>query len=77
MHIKVKSQLSKSRNPTEYGLKLENQIGEEIQVLGDGYSLIRFAQFEIKVQVKINSTKKTQLQPLEWYVHDNDFIILK
>jgi len=75
MRIKVKRQLSKSRNPSEHGIRLQNQTGELIQVVGDGFNLIRFDQFKIKVAVKINSSKKKKLESLEWYVHENDFYI--
>lgn len=67
MCIKVKSELKKSRNPSELGIRLENETGELVTILGDGYNLVRFHEFEINVQ---GSKKK---EPLEWYLHENDF----
>lgn len=65
MKIIINSKLVKSRNPTEHKIKLENQSGEIIQVVGDGYNLILFKQFKI--------TSKNKSEYLEWYVHDTDF----
>lgn len=65
MKIIINSKLVKSRNPTEHKIKLENQSGEIIQVVGDGYNLILFKQFKI--------TRKKKSEYLEWYVHDTDF----
>lgn len=69
MKIKVKQVLTKSRNPKEHKIKLENQIGELIQVVGDGFNLIRFNQFTI--------IRKNKKEVLEWYIHDMDFFIQK
>lgn len=71
--IEVKSELTKSRNPEEYEIRLENQIGEIIQILGDGYCLIEFSQFKIKMPVKKKSVKTWQFTSLMWYVHEDDF----
>lgn len=69
MKIKVKQTLTKSRNPKEYKIKLENQIGMLIQVLGDGYNLVRFEQFKI--------VRKGKSESLEWYIHDLDLFLEK
>jgi hypothetical protein len=77
MIVQVKNQLTKGRNPSEHGLKLENQQGEVIHMVGDGYVLIRFEQFKIRQQKKINSQKIALTIALEWYVHDTDFYLIK
>jgi hypothetical protein len=63
MTIQIKNTLNKSRNPTEHKIRLENQVGELIQVVGDGYNLIEFKHIKVKGQT------------LQWYVHENDFFI--
>lgn len=70
--IQINAKLTKSRNPTEHGFKLEGHQGQIIQSLDDGYNLIRFEQFKIRKQVKINRRIKYVLIPLEWYVHNDD-----
>lgn len=69
MNIKVKPSLTKSRNPTEHKIRLENQVGEIIQVVGDGFNLIKFNQFTI--------SRKNRKEVLEWYIHDADFFLEK
>jgi hypothetical protein len=69
MNIKVKEKLIKSRNPSEYKIKLENQVGDIIQILGDGFNLVKFKQFKIR--------RKLKQEYLEWYIHDLDFYLEK
>lgn len=77
MNVQINPKLTKSRNPIEHGLKLEGQKGEIIQTLDDGYNLIRFVTLKIKKQVNIKRKTQWILVPLEWYIHDVDFIIQK
>ena len=74
--IQINDTLTKSRNPSEHGYKLEGQKGEVIQVVGDGFNRIKFNQFFLRKQVKINRRVRWMLVPLEWYVHDDDLKIL-
>lgn len=46
MIIRVKSNLTKSRNPTEHKMKLEGKKGKIVHVLPDGYCLIDFGSLE-------------------------------
>lgn len=75
--ITINTILTKSRNPTEYGFRIENRKGTIVHNLGDGYSLIRFDDLLLKKMktVKERKRKMWQLVKLEWYVHENDFII--
>jgi hypothetical protein len=75
MTIQVNSKLTKSRDPVEHEFKLENAKGEIVHRLNDGYNLIKFEQFQIKHQVKINSVKKWENVALEWYIHNDDLKI--
>jgi len=75
MRIQLKSILTKTRNPTEHGFKLENVKGEVIQVVGDGYCLVKFDNLEIKKEVKVDRHKVVKFVKLEWYVHETDFFI--
>lgn len=65
MNIQIKSTLTKTRNPKEYGFKLENRKGEVIQTLDDGYNLVKFNELSI--------SRKGKFEALEWYVHESDF----
>jgi hypothetical protein len=76
MTIQVNNKLIKSRNPVEYDFRLENQKGEIIHRIDDGANLVRFKQFLVKQQVKINKTKKWMFVPLEWYVYNDDLNII-
>lgn len=73
MNIQIRSTLTKTRNPKEHGFKIEGHRGELIQSLDDGYHLIKFDQFSIKKQVKIDSKTTWKFEALEWYVHEADF----
>lgn len=75
MRIQVKHKLTITRNPTEHGFSLENKKGEMIQIVGDGYFLVRFDDMRIRKDVKVNNRKTFKLLNLEWYVHENDFFI--
>lgn len=74
MRVTVKHSLSKTRNPSEHKIKLENQTGELIQVVGDGWCLV---EFEYKIVKKIRVDSKTQFvnERLQWYIHELDFFI--
>lgn len=76
MTIQVNSKLTKSRNPVEHEYRLENQKGEVVHRLDDGYNLIRFKQFKIKEQKRVDNQKKWVLVPLDWYVHNEDLKII-
>lgn len=76
MTIQVNNKLIKGSNPVIHGFNLENQKGEIVHRLNDGANLIRFKQFLVKEQVKINKTKKWALVPLEWYVYNDDLKII-
>lgn len=71
--VQIHSTLSKSRNPTEHGFRLQNEIGTIIQSLEDGYCLIKFEKFQIKKKVSENRKTKWIFYPLEWYLHKDDF----
>lgn len=73
MNIQIRPALTKTRNPKEYGFKLEGHRGEIIQSLDDGYHLIKFDQFSIKKQVNIDRRSNWIMVALEWYVHEVDF----
>lgn len=73
--ITINDKLTKSRNPVELGFKLEGHQGQIIQALDDGYNLIKFEQFKIRKQVKINRRVRYVFVPLEWYVHIEDMKI--
>lgn len=75
MTIQVNSRLTKSRNPSEHDYKLENQKGEIVHRLNDGFNLIRFDQFKIKEMKRIDNKKKWVEVSLEWYIHDDDLKI--
>lgn len=74
--IQINYKLSKSRNPVEHGFKLEGQQGEIIQALDDGYNLVKFEQFKIKKQIKVDRKVKYVIVPLEWYIHTEDLKII-
>lgn len=74
--ITINDKLTKSRNPTELGYKLERQQGRIIQSLDDGYNLVRFNGLLIRKQVKINRRIKWMLVPLEWYIHNDDVSLM-
>lgn len=67
MNIQIKTTLTKTRNPKEYGFKLENRKGEIIHTLDDGYSLVKFNE------LNINKKGTGKIEALEWYVHESDF----
>lgn len=70
--ITINDKLTKSRNPLEHGFKLEGHQGQIIQSLDDGYNLIKFEQFRITKQVKIDRKVKYIPVALEWYIHNED-----
>lgn len=72
MTIQVKNILTKTRNPSEHNMKLENKVGEIIQVVGDGYCLIEFNDLKHPGMTKYAGYGAKKLQ---WYVHENDFFI--
>jgi len=76
MTIQIKQTLSKTRNPLELGFTLNKRLGECIQVVGDGWCLIKVRDLYIKKMVKINGKNTFKLFQLEWYVHENDFRFL-
>jgi hypothetical protein len=76
MTIQVNNKLIKGRNPIEYDFSLENQRGEIVHRLDDGANLIRFKQFQVKEQVKVNKTKIWMFVALEWYVYNEDLKII-
>lgn len=67
MNIQIKSTLTKTRNPKEYGFKLENRKGVIIQTLDDGYNLVKFNELSI--------SRRGKFEALEWYVHNDDLKI--
>lgn len=73
--ITVNAILTKTRNPTEYDFRLENEIGEIVHQLDDGYTLVKFNGLLIKRMVRVEGRKMWKLVNLEWYVHENDFFI--
>lgn len=74
MTIQVKHELTKSRNPTEYDMRLENRKGEIVHSSYDGYYLIEF-ELKIKKIIKVDRKKIVKNVKLQWYVHENDFFI--
>lgn len=62
MRVKIKKELKHSLSPPKH--RIVNQIGEIVQVVGDGYCLIEFYQF------------MDGKYCLQWYVNDTDFYIL-
>lgn len=74
MTIQVNQTLTKTRNPREYGFKLENETGVVVHILDDGFVLVEFRQFIIQKKITVN--KKTQWieSELQWYVHQNDLV---
>jgi len=76
MTIRVNHTFTKTRNPEEFGFKLENQIGTIIHSLDDGYNLILFKQFTTQKRVMIKKRTEWVKCELEWYVHENDLIKL-
>lgn len=70
--ITINDKLTKSRNPVEHGFKLECATGQIIQSLDDGYHLVKFNQFKIKKQIKVDRRVRYVYLPLEWYVHEED-----
>lgn len=76
MTIQVNNRLTKSRNPSEHEFTLENETGEVVHKLDDGYNLIRFSQFQIKEQKRVDNQKKWMLVPLDWYIHNEDLKII-
>lgn len=77
MTIQVNNTLTKSLTPDEYGHRIENQNGDIVHNLDDGYSLIRFNKLSIKKKIKVNKVTKWIITQLEWYVHRDDFITIK
>lgn len=75
MKIQVKDMLTKSRNPSEYELRIENKKGDIVDNLNDGYYLIEFRDLLLKKIVKFDRKKSIKLVHLQWYVHENDFLI--
>lgn len=75
MTIQIKGSLTKSRNPKEYNVTITNEVGTIIQVLGDGYCLIKFDQFKVAKKTRLNGGVKFVDVPLEWYVHEIDFYL--
>jgi hypothetical protein len=74
MTIQVNNKLIKGSNPEDFNL--ENQKGDIVHRLDDGANLIRFKQFQVKEQVKVNKTKKWMFVALEWYVYNEDLKII-
>lgn len=73
--IQVNPTLTKSRNPTEHGFRLENQTGSIVHRLPhDPYVLIRFDQFKIRKKIMENKRTKWIIAGIEWYLHEDDFI---
>lgn len=64
--------LTKSRNPTEHGFRLEGEKGVIIKALPDGYNLIEFNQFKIQKKMKFGRVKIRELVALQWYIHFDD-----
>lgn len=74
MAIQVNSTLTKSRNPTEHGFKLENQKGSVVHLLPDDpFVLIKFDQFKIQRRRKQYNKTVMVMEGIEWYVHEDDF----
>lgn len=72
--IQVNTTLTKSRNPSEHGFKLENQKGSIVHTLPhDPFVLILFDQFKIRKKIMLNKKTKWIMAGLEWYVHQEDF----
>lgn len=76
MTIQVNSILTKSRNPTEHGFKLEGEKGNIVQILPDGFNLVEFKQFNIQKKMKFGKIKKTRMAPLQWYINFDDITFL-
>jgi hypothetical protein len=74
MTIKVNHTLTKTRNPEEYGFKLQDQKGEVVHVLDDGFFLIQFKQFTIQKKITVNKKTQWVKSELQWYVHQNDLV---
>lgn len=75
MEIQVKDTLTRSRNPTEYKIRLENKIGNIVHVLPDGYNLIKFKEFNFRVKHKEGKKTVWRYEPLQWYIHETDFYL--
>lgn len=76
--VKVNTVLTKSRNPTEHGLSLEDEIGTIVHRLPhDPYVLIRFDQFKVLKKIKQDYKTRWIMAGIEWYVHMEDFKPLK
>lgn len=76
MTIQVNNMLTKSRNPSEHEFTLENETGEVVHRLDDGYNLIRFRQFYLRELRRVDKKKKWMLVPLDWYIHNEDLKII-
>lgn len=76
MTIQVNNTLTKSRNPTEHGFKLEGEKGNIIQRLPDGYNLVEFNQFKIKKKMMIRKRTVWNFNSLQWYIHFDDINFL-
>lgn len=72
--VKVNEVLTKSRNPTEHGFRLENQVGELKQILPhDPYRLIKFDNLKIQKKIKVNNKTQWVMDGIYWYLHEDDF----
>lgn len=47
-YAKVNLTMMKSRNPTEHGIRINQEIGKIVQIVGDGYIRLRFDKFKIR-----------------------------
>lgn len=75
MTIQVKHELTKSLNPDKYEMDIRGKTGDIIQMLNDGYCLIEFHDLLLKVVYKEKKRKLFKLAKLQWYVHEQDFVI--
>lgn len=70
--IQINSKLTKSRQPSEYGINICNLCGQIVHCLDDGYCLISIL-IHRDTPITIKLGEKYRGQPLEWYLHINDF----
>lgn len=68
LRVTVAKELTKSREPSELGLKITGEKGRIVQVLDDGYRLIEFENLKDPQAIY----KKKQYSSLKWYVHKDD-----
>lgn len=76
--VRINGILTKSRNPNEYRIRLENQAGVVSHVLPyDPYRLIKFPQFRIQKEVEVGKRIfKKKPRALEWYIHKDDMSVI-